>query len=194
MPWELAFSVLCFTAANTKKQTPRNPSCDIIMIAYSSSKGLKPLPRKGQTEVIYCYVSVTPPSSFMRKMKHALGLRVSQMFADSRGMGLCRYIKYWNCKWKQAKAADSQGQWPFSEINALWATRATFVSARESHALFRVCIMNETKGRRKPARDYFRKEMFNSESMFSVPCSLGTKQKRNPLYCSQHLTDTTKQS
>lgn len=46
-------------AASCKKQSLRNPSCDIIMIAYSSSKSLDLLPRKGQTEVIHLYVSVS---------------------------------------------------------------------------------------------------------------------------------------
>lgn len=58
LPWELAFLFCFFIAANCKKQSPRNPSCDIIMIAYSSSKSLNPLPRKGQTEVIHRNVSV----------------------------------------------------------------------------------------------------------------------------------------
>lgn len=54
--------------------------------------------------------------------------------------------------------------------------------------------MNETKSRRKSARDYFRKETFNSESVFSAPNSLGIRQKRNHVYRSQDFTDTTEES
>lgn len=61
------------------------------MIAQSSVKSLKPLPRKGQTEVIHCYVSVTAPP--LRKMKHELGLQASKMFVDSGGTALCIWTK-----------------------------------------------------------------------------------------------------
>lgn len=114
----------------------------------------KERPDRSHTSLCLC---ATPPLSFMGKRKHVLGLRVSQMFPDSRGMGLCICVKYWSWKWKQEKPADSQGQWPFSEVGALWKTHPIFASVKETHMLFRVCIVNETKHRRKPAREYFRK-------------------------------------
>lgn len=57
-PENRLFLFTFLTPASCKKQSPRNPSCDIIMIAHSSSKSLDPLPRKGQTEVIHLYVSL----------------------------------------------------------------------------------------------------------------------------------------
>lgn len=156
-----------------KKQNPRNPSCDIIMTPYSSWTSLSSLPRKGQTEVIHCYVSMSLLHPLWGKGSTFLAASFTSLLTE------CTRIKYCSCTWKQEKPGDSQGQWPFSKTHTLWTTHPTFLSVRETHTLFKVRIMNETKSssRRKPAGQQFRKEMLHSVSMFSVPNSLGTRQK-----------------
>lgn len=140
-----------------KKQSPSNPSCDIIMTPYSSRTSLNSLPRKGQTEVIHRYVFTS--------LLHPLWGKGSTFLAAS----------FTNVCWQNVlvsntaavhKSKKSQqihkGSDPFLKPT-LWTTHPTFLSVREAHMLFKVRIMNETKSssRRKPAGEQFRKEMLH---------------------------------
>lgn len=153
-------------------------------------KSLKPLPRKGQTEVIHCYVSVTPPSFSLGKIKHVLGLQISQMFADSGGMALCIRRKSETVNESKKASRFIRAETFFWNQCSLGNACYIGISQRKPQA-FQSCIMNEPQ-RAEESQWETTKERFSSESVLSAPHCSGTKWKRNPVYCSQHLTDTTK--
>lgn len=105
-------------------------------------KSLKPLPRKGQTEVIHCYVSVTPPPFSSVKMKHVFGLRVSQMFADSRGTALCVQRKSETVNEGKKASRFTRAVTFFWNQCSLGNTRYVAITKRKPQA-FQSCIMNE---------------------------------------------------
>lgn len=171
----LFFFFFFFIAVSGKKQSPRNPSCDIIMTPYSSWTSLNSLPRKGQTEVIHRYLSTSLLHPFWGK-----GIT----FLDAIFTNVCGQNVHVSNTAAVHEIKKTQqihnGSDLFLKPTLFGQLILQFLSVRETHTLLKVHIMNETKSsssRRKPAGEQLRKEKLQSETMYSAPDSLGTRQK-----------------
>lgn len=157
-PKDLSFlPFFFFIAVSGKKQSPRNPSCDIIMTPYSSWTSLNSLSRKGQTEVIHHYVSTSLLHPLWGKRSTFLAAIFTNVCWQTVHVSNTAAVHESKKSQQIHKGSDL-----FLKPTLFGQLILQFLSVRETHMLLKVCIMNETKSssRRKPSGEKLRNVVF----------------------------------
>lgn len=178
-------------AANCKKQPKKSiiwHHNDSIEFSEEFKTSAKKRPDRSNTLLCLCHSSSI---LFSENEARIWPAGFTDVCWQQRNSPLCTE-KIWNCKWRQKSQQIHKGSDLFLK-SMLFGQYALCCYHQEKATSFSELYHEwTTKGRRKPVRDSHRREPFTSESELSAPRCSGTKWKRNPVYCSQHLTDATK--